>query len=95
MRATTRTARVSSRCRCWAATPSRSVRSALFPLLGIEYDLNLYWKGRGRERPEGLPHRPGEGDLNQFWFKAGVGADFTVYKGLYIRPLALLGFKVS
>jgi hypothetical protein len=67
---------------------------SLFPLLGIEYDLNLYLKAAdGTDLKAALPEeeRPW---LNQFWFKAGVGADVAMYKGLYIRPLVLLGFKV-
>jgi hypothetical protein len=67
---------------------------SLFPLLGIEYDLNLYLKAAdGTDLKTALPEeeRPW---LNQFWFKAGVGADFVVYKGLYVRPLVLMGFKV-
>ena len=33
-------------------------------------------------------------NLDQFWFKFGVGADIGVYKGLSVRPLALFGFKL-
>jgi hypothetical protein len=65
----------------------------LFPLLGIEYDLNVPKAADGTDLKAALPEeeRPW---LNQFWFKAGAGADFVVYKGLYIRPLVLMGFKL-
>jgi hypothetical protein len=67
---------------------------SLFPLLGIEYDLNLYLKAAdGTDLKAALPEeeRPW---LNQFWFKGGAGADIIVYKGLYVRPLVLMGFKL-
>ena len=67
---------------------------SLFPLLGIEYDLNLYLKDAdGTDLKAGLTDQE-KADLNQFWFKAGAGADFVVYKGLYVRPLVLMGFKL-
>lgn len=67
---------------------------SLFPLLGIEYDLNLYWKDAAGADLKASLTSDEKSWLNQFWFKAGVGADFFVYKGLYIRPLVLLGFKL-
>ena len=60
---------------------------SLFPLLGIEYDLILYYKD---ETGADLDTT----DLSQFWFKLGVGADIVLYKGLSVRPQALLGFKL-
>jgi hypothetical protein len=66
----------------------------LFPLLGIEYDQNLYWKDvDGTDLKASLTDEE-KGYLNQFWFKAGAGADITLYKGLFVRPLMLLSFKV-
>jgi hypothetical protein len=66
----------------------------LFPLLGIEYDLNLYSKDEnGADLKVSMTDQQ-KADHNQFWFKFGVGADIGVYKGLYVRPLALLGFKL-
>jgi hypothetical protein len=65
----------------------------LFPLLGIEYDLNLYHKDSdGTDLKASLTDEE-KGYLNQFWFKFGVGADITLSKRLYVRPLALIGFK--
>ena len=67
---------------------------SLFPLAGIEYDVNLYWKDvDGYDLKASLTDQQ-KADLNQFWFKFGVGADIGVYKGLYARPLVLLGFKL-
>jgi hypothetical protein len=60
---------------------------SLFPLFGIEYDLILYYKDETGAYLDTT-------DLSQFWFKLGVGADIVVYKGLYVRPQALLGFKL-
>lgn len=67
---------------------------SLFPLLGIEYDQNLYYRDEdGNDLKASLTAQE-VADLNQFWFKAGAGADFVVYKGLYFRPTVLMGFKV-
>ncbi len=67
---------------------------SLFPLLGIEYDLNLYWKdAAGADLKAGLPDAE-KAWLNQVWFKAGAGADIVLWKNLFVRPLVLLGFKV-
>lgn len=67
---------------------------SLFPLLGVEYDLNLYYKDvDGNDLKAALTEQE-KADLNQFWFKLGAGADITLYKGLYVRPLALFGFKL-
>lgn len=67
---------------------------SLFPLLGIEYDLNLYWKDDVGTDLKASLTADEKAWLNQFWFKAGAGADFFVYKSLYVRPLVLLGFKL-
>jgi hypothetical protein len=67
---------------------------SLFPLLGIEYDLNLcYQDENGADLKASLTDQE-NADLNQFWFKAGVGADISISKSLYVRPLVLLGFKL-
>ncbi|MCX7030022.1 MAG: hypothetical protein NTU62_07870 [Spirochaetes bacterium] len=55
---------------------------SLFPLFGIKYDLKAPLTDQEKA------------DLNQFWFKAGVGADIRILKGLYVRPQVLLGFKL-
>lgn len=67
---------------------------SIFPLLGIEYDINLYLKAAdGTDLKASLTDQE-RSDLNQFWFKTGVGADFFIYQGLYIRPELLMGFKL-
>lgn len=59
----------------------------IFPLAGIEYDLILY---RHDETGAALS----TGGLDQFWFKLGAGSDIGIFKSLYVRPLALIGFKL-
>ena len=59
----------------------------IFPLAGIEYDAILY---RHDETGATLST---EG-LGQFWFRIGAGSDITVYRNLYIRPIALFGLKL-
>ena len=66
----------------------------VFPLFGIEYDLNLshgspdYFEGSG-----GLLAAPTAADYNQLWLKAGVGADVLLGRKLFIRPEVLVGVK--
>jgi len=63
-----------------------------FPLLGIEYKLNLtYTDGSGNDLKSGLSSQA-QSDLNEIWFEAGMGGDISLRK-LYIRPELLLGFK--
>jgi hypothetical protein len=60
---------------------------SIFPLAGFEYDLILdHHDDTGAELDTT--------GLDQFWFKIGVGSDIKIYKGLYVRPLVLLGFKL-
>ena len=67
---------------------------SIFPLLGMEYDLNLYYQDiDGNDLKARFPDQE-KADLNQFWFKAGVAADIALYKGLSARSQALLGFKL-
>jgi hypothetical protein len=74
--------------------PFRLGPVVLFPLAGIEYALNLYHKqGDGTDLKESMSEQE-KTDLNQFWFKFGAGTDITLYKGLYLRPQVLLGFKL-
>jgi hypothetical protein len=66
----------------------------VFPLVGIEYDLNLGYKD-----PDGNDLKTGmdadeKANLNMLWIKAGVGADFSVSKSIFIRPEALFGYKL-
>jgi opacity protein-like surface antigen len=60
---------------------------SLFPLAGVEYDVILYYHDENGADLD-------KTDLSQFWFKFGAGADIPIVKGLYIRPLALFGFKL-
>lgn len=66
----------------------------IFPLAGIEYDLNLSYKDPdGNDLKEGMSSDQ-KANLNMFWIKAGVGADFSVSESIYIRPEALFGYKL-
>jgi hypothetical protein len=65
---------------------------AIFPLLGIEYKLNLTVKdSSGKDLKSGMSSQ-GQSDLNELWFEGGVGADFS-FGAFSIRPLVLIGFK--
>lgn len=66
----------------------------LFPLLGIEYDLNLWLKDQDGVDLKAAMTDEDKADLNQFWFKGGVGADVALGKSLSLRAELLLGFKL-
>ncbi len=65
----------------------------LFPLLGVEYDVNLVHGATDYFEPQGIT-TPITPDFNQFWIKGGVGADISLGQRLYIRPEALYGIKL-
>ena len=65
----------------------------LFPLLGIEYRLNLTYKdGKSNDLKSTLTSQA-QTDLNELWFEAGAGADIT-FGRVYIRPELLIGSKL-
>jgi opacity protein-like surface antigen len=59
---------------------------ALFPLLGIQYDMMLAAKGDAADVP-GFNKE----DFNSFWFKAGAGFDVNFTERVYLRFEALFG----
>jgi len=65
---------------------------SVFPLLGVEYDLNLGAKDKETKKDDQ------KADLNDLFVVAGVGADIgldSVVKGLYVRPLATFGYNLT
>ncbi len=67
---------------------------SVFPLLGIEYDLNLWAKDEtGADRKASMTAQQ-IADLDQFWFKAGAGMDFSLAKNLSLRSELTLGIKL-
>ena len=64
----------------------------LFPLLGIEYKVNLTdVDASGKDLKSALTSQQ-RSDLNELWVEAGVGADVT-FGRFYLRPEILIGFK--
>lgn len=66
----------------------------LFPLAGVEYDLNLTAKADDKDVKKDMTADQ-KADLNQFWIKAGIGADIAINDKLYVRPTALAGYKLK
>lgn len=65
---------------------------SLFPLIGVEYKLNLTDKdGNGNDVKPALTSQQ-QADLNELWIEGGAGMDFTL-GSFYIRPEVLIGFK--
>ncbi len=75
----------------FAKYPFKMGRVVLFPLLGVEYDLNLKYTDANGNDLKGTLASPG--DANQLWLKAGGGLDIPL-RGFYLRPEALLGYKL-
>ena len=75
----------------FAKYPFKMGRVTLFPLLGVEYDLNLTYTDSNGNNLKGTLANPG--DASQLWFKAGGGLDIP-FPGFYLRPEALLGYKL-
>ncbi len=66
----------------------------LFPLLGIEYDLNLSLTDQNGNDVKSTLTDQEKKDMNQFWVKVGAGADFDLTKNIYFRPEILFGYKL-
>jgi hypothetical protein len=65
----------------------------LFPLLGIESDVNLiYLDSHGHDVRRTLTDQQ-LADEDQLWIKAGIGADWSFVSWGYIRGEVLLGYK--
>jgi small nuclear ribonucleoprotein (snRNP)-like protein len=72
--------------------PFRVGAVTVFPLLGVEYKLNLTVKdGSGNDVKSTMTSQE-QADLNELWVEGGVGMDFTL-GSFYIRPEVLIGFK--
>jgi hypothetical protein len=65
----------------------------LFPIVGIEYDLNLSFKDSSGSDLKASMTADQKANLDQFWIKAGIGADLS-FGGFYIRPEVLIGYKL-
>lgn len=67
----------------------------LFPIGGVEQMLNLTVEDEDGVDLKKDMTDDGKDWLNQTWIKLGVGADFPISESLYIRPMALLGYKIQ
>ncbi|MDA3940650.1 MAG: hypothetical protein PF693_15300 [Spirochaetia bacterium] len=67
----------------------------LFPIAGIEQRVNLTYKDEnGVDLKKDMTDDEKE-HINETWIKMGVGADFPLSEGLYLRPITLLGYKIQ
>ena len=69
-------------------------RFTVFPLLGIQYDMNLWARDETGVDLKASMTDQQKAELNQFWFKGGAGVDFTLAKNLSLRSQVTLGFKL-
>jgi hypothetical protein len=67
----------------------------LFPMAGVEYDLNLSLKdSNGNDSKAGLTSDE-KAALNALILKAGVGADIPVATQFFVRPSLLFGYRFN
>jgi hypothetical protein len=66
----------------------------LFPLLGIERDVNVLILDAGGNDVRGSKTDQQLGDESQIWLKAGMGAQMALSSWGYLRAQLLLGWKV-
>lgn len=60
---------------------------AIFPLLGIDYQLMLSVKGEDEYEVKAS-------DFNALWFKLGAGFDYSFTEQIYLRFLTLYGIRL-
>ena len=68
---------------------------ALFPLLGIDYQVCLSLKDEDGDEFEGIDGEGGPGDFSALWFKFGGGLDFAFTEKIYLRFEALYGIRLE
>jgi hypothetical protein len=66
----------------------------VFPILGLEYDLNLVYKDASGNDLKADMDKDEVADLNMLWIKAGVGLDIPIAKRIYLRPEVLGSYKL-
>jgi len=67
---------------------------SIFPLIGMEYRLNLWWKdSSGNDLKAALPSQ-WQSSLNELWLQGGAGVDVN-FGRFYVRSELLLGFKAA
>ena len=67
---------------------------SLFPLIGLAVDFNvLAMDASGNDLKASMTDQQ-KADENQFWVKAGVGADVMIFGKAFIRPELIAGLKL-
>jgi small nuclear ribonucleoprotein (snRNP)-like protein len=64
----------------------------LFPLLGIDYRLNLVYTDDDHNDLKSTLTSQQQADLNEIWIEAGAGIDVSIGR-FFLRPEVLVGFK--
>ena len=72
--------------------PIKLGSATISPMLGVEYDLNLVDADSGVDLRAGMSSQQ-LADLNAFWIKAGVSADFLLSPRFFVRPGLMIGWK--
>jgi opacity protein-like surface antigen len=66
----------------------------IFPMLGVEYQLNLSLTDDGNDQKDGFTDDQ-NASLNDFYILGGLGADFNVAENIYIRAMVLYAYNLT
>jgi hypothetical protein len=66
----------------------------IFPMLGLEYILNLSLEQDGNDLKDTMTDEEKD-SLNDLFILGGVGADFNITESIYARVLALFAFNLT
>jgi hypothetical protein len=66
----------------------------IFPMLGLEYILNLSMEQDGTDMKDTMTDEQKD-SLNDLFILGGVGADFNITESIYARVLALFAFNLT
>jgi hypothetical protein len=67
----------------------------LFPLLGLEYDVNIVAKDTNGDPVKDKDDKANALQFSALWFKGGIGADFGITDSIYIRGQVLYGARLE
>lgn len=74
--------------------PIRLGSITLFPMLGVEYDMNIIAKDGSGNDLRAFWTDQQKTDANELFIKGGLGADISVTPKFYIRPELIVGYKL-
>ena len=74
--------------------PFELANFVLFPLVGLESDLNLTYRDESGSDLKSILTLDEKDHLNMYFIKFGAGADISISRRTYLRPVVVLGYKL-